>query len=319
MTTANLEMRDAFIAALFLHAKKDRDIVFLTNDYGAPSLDQFREELPEQFVNMGIAEQNIISVAAGMALGGKRVYVYSIASFITLRCLEQIKIDLCCMDLPVTIIGVGGAYGYSADGPTHHATEDIALMRAIAGMQIYCPADANSSERLVDLSLHSSHPMYVRLDKGKYPLLYDRDGDLSAGFSRLREGDDVCIVATGTMVHRAKEAAEELEKHDIRAGVVDTYRVKPFPQGLQLLLSKQKRIVSIEEHTLCGGLGSSIAETIGDNDMCIPLKRFGISDDQLYAYGLRDALHQERGIDRIGVVESILTWVRYGNSKGERR
>jgi len=193
------------------------------------------------------------------------------------------------------------------------------LMRAIAGMQIYCPADANSSERLVDLSLLSSHPMYVRLDKGKYPLLYDRGSDLSAGFSRLREGDDVCIVATGTMVHRAKEVAEELEKHDIQAGVIDTYRIKPFPQGLQLILSKQKRIVSIEEHTLCGGLGSSIAETIGDNDMCIPLKRFGISDNQLYAYGLRDALHQERGINRVSVLESILTWMRYGKSKGERK
>lgn len=309
MKIADLEMRDAFISTLFIHAKKDRDIVFLTNDYGAPSLDQFREELPEQFVNMGIAEQNMISVAAGMALGGKRVYVYSIASFITLRCLEQIKIDLCCMDLPVTIIGVGGAYGYSVDGPTHHATEDIAVMRSIANMQIYCPADASSSEKLVDLSFHSSHPIYVRLDKGKYPVLYGRDADLNTGFSRLRKGDDLCIVATGIMVHKANEIAEELESYDIQAGVIDIYRLKPFPQELQVILSKQKRIVSIEEHTLCGGLGSIIAEIMADNEIYVPLKRFGISDDQLYAYGLRDTLHQERGINMDSVVKSILAWV----------
>ena len=121
----NATMRDAFITRLYRKAKKNPDIIFCSTEFGAPSLDVFRRDLPKQFVNLGISEQNLISVAAGLTLGGKKVFVYTIASFITLRCYEQIKIDLCAMNLPVTIIGVGTCYSYAVDGPTHHATEDI--------------------------------------------------------------------------------------------------------------------------------------------------------------------------------------------------
>jgi len=307
MKMSSIDMRDAFIGELYGRARLDKNIIFMSNEYGAPSLDQFRDDLPGQFVNAAISEQNLISTAAGMAMGGKRVYVYSIASFITLRCLEQIKIDLCCMRVPVTIIGVGSCYAYSVDGPTHHATEDISLMRAMANMQIYSPADSNATASLVDVSLNSSDPMYIRLDKGKHPLLYEKNYDVSPGYSVFGDGEDICIVATGTMVHRAIEIGAELRKHSVGTRIIDMYRLKPVsPGNILQAIGRPKKVFTIEEHTIHGGLGSIIAEIMMDANLTIPFRRFAISDDLLYAYGERANLQRCRMLDVDSVVKSIL-------------
>ncbi|MGA1868168.1 MAG: transketolase family protein [bacterium] len=306
---SNIEFRDAFIDELFSLAQSDRNIIFISNEYGAPSLDRFREDLKDQFINAGISEQNLISVAAGLALSGKRVYVYSIASFITLRCYEQIKIDICSMCLPVTIIGVGTGYAYSVDGPTHHATEDISIMRALAHMHIYSPADSNSAARLVDISLQSSMPLYFRFDKGKYPLLYEKNKDLSAGFSVLHKGKDLSIIATGSMVHNAVEIASELEKYSIKTQVIDIFRLKPVnAHELIECVRPTKRIITIEEHTIHGGLGSIMAEILADAHICIPLQRFAIKDEGLYAYGIRENLLRECGLDKESIIQELLAW-----------
>ena len=210
MSENNVQMRDAFLSMLYQKAIENPDIILLTNDQGAISLDDFKEKLPNQFFNIGISEQNIISVAAGLVLTGKKVYVYSLLSFIVLRCYEQIKIDLCAMKLPVTIVGVGSGYSYSPDGPTHHATEDISIMRALPNMTIYSPSDSNIVPALVDITLKSKTPSYIRLDRQLLPLLYNKDHNLHEGFSILREGNDVTVISTGVMVHRALEVAEEL-------------------------------------------------------------------------------------------------------------
>ncbi len=311
MALSNIEMRDAFISALCPRAQADPNIIFLSNDFGAFSLDQFRREFPAQFINGGISEQNMISVAAGMALQNKRVFVYSIASFITLRCYEQIKLDLCAMNLPVTILGVGPCYAYGQDGPTHHATEDIAIMRALVNMNIYSPADAHAAEALVDIALDSTAPMYVRLDRGKWPLLYAKGASLSQGFTVHREGQDVCIVATGIMVHRALEVAEELAKYAIHASVIDVYRLKPMPP-LPLLeaIARSDRVVTLEEHTINGGLGSLIVELLADANVSRPVKRCAILDECLYAYGVREALQRERQLDKDSLVELIKKWIQ---------
>lgn len=310
MKTTNLQMRDAFIRELYSRAKVNPNILFISNEQGAISLDQFREDLPKQFINAGVSEQNIISVAAGLALGGKKVIVYSIASFITLRCYEQIKLDLSSMNLPVTILGVGSCYSYSADGPTHHATEDIAIMRALPNMQIYSPSDSNMAAGLVDISLCSSSPMYIRLDREKLPILYNQNDDFSSGFSILQEGDDVCILSMGIMVHRAIEVAKELSKNSIRAKVIDVYRLKPLNcDAINEAIRKTKKIITIEEHTINGGLGSIIAELLVDFDTRIPLKRLAIEDKLLYCYGARDNLHRERGLDKGSIVKLIMKWL----------
>ena len=303
------DMRDAFITRLDLRARDDRDIVFLSNDYGAPSLDRFRQERPKQFFNMAIAEQNMISVAAGMALQGKKVFVYSIASFLTLRCLEQIKIDICCMSLPVTLLGVGTAYAYSADGPTHHATEDMGVMRCLANLTIYSPPDAMAAGLLVDVALRQRGPLYLRFDKGRYPVVYP-DTLPEEGFAVVRRGQGgPCLVATGTMTSRTLEVANALAARGIDCTVVDVLRPKPLSPALAALLTGHDRVMTIEEHALTGGLGSAVAEYILDRGLTCRLRRAAITEDKLYAYGLRDTLHEERGLSAARLEATIADWM----------
>ena len=311
MSNKKVQMRDAFLSMLYQKAIEDSDIILLTNDQGAISLDEFKENLPNQYFNVGISEQNIISVAAGLVLSGKKVYVYSLLTFIFLRCYEQIKIDLCAMKLPVTIVGVGSGYSYSPDGPTHHATEDISIIRALPNMTIYSPSDSGIVSALVDITLKSQTPNYIRLDRQTLPLIYSEDDDFQAGFSILREGNDVSIISTGVMVHRALEVAEELNKNSIQAKVIDFYRLKPVEiTAVIKILKKANKIVVIEEHTINGGLGSIIAEILVDYSISIPLKRLAIVDNLLFDYGSRDDLHKGRGLDKISIVKAITNWYK---------
>ena len=306
MSKDYVQMRDAFLNMLYQKAIGNPDIILLTNDQGAISLDDFKEKLPNQFFNIGISEQNIISVAAGLVLSGKKVYVYSLLSFIVLRCYEQIKIDLCAMKLPVTIVGVGSGYSYSPDGPTHHATEDISIMRALPNMTIYSPSDSNIVPALVDITLKSKTPSYIRLDRQLLPLLDNKDHNLQEGFSILREGNDVTVISTGVMVHRALEVAEELHEQSIQAKVIDFYRLKPIDVvAVTKILKGASKIVVLEEQTINGGLGSIIAEILVDSNVFIPLKRLAILDNMIFDYGSRDTLHKARGLDRMSIVHEI--------------
>ena len=310
MKISDVQMRDAFIGELYKYAKKDSNIIYITNDQGAISLDKFRYDIPDQFINAGVSEQNIISTATGLSLGGKKVYVYSIASFITLRCFEQIKLDLCSMNIPVTIIGVGACYSYSADGPSHHATEDIALMRSLPNMEIYSPSDSNITKGLVDITLKSKNPIYIRLDREKLPILYNEKDDFSEGFKSVRNGNDLCIIATGIMVHKALDVAEELKKENIHTKVIDIYRLKPInSKRIVKEIDKIEKIVTIEEHTINGGLGSIISEIIADFNKKNDLKRIGIEDNYLYGYGSREKLHIDSGIDKDSIVKKIKEWL----------
>ena len=306
MSKNNVQMRDAFLSMLYQKAIENPDIILLTNDQGAISLDDFKEKLPNQFFNIGISEQNIISVAAGLVLTGKKVYVYSLLSFIYLRCYEQIKIDLCAMKLPVTIVGVGAGYSYSPDGPTHHATEDISIMRALPNMTIYSPSDSNIVPALVDITLKSKTPSYIRLDRQLLPLLDNKNHNLQVGFSILREGNDVTVISTGVMVHRALEVAEELHEQSIQAKVIDFYRLKPRDvAAVTKILKGASKIVVLEEQTINGWLGSIIAEILVDSNVFIPLKRLAILDDMIFDYGSRDTLHKARGLDKMSIVHEI--------------
>ncbi len=304
---ANMQMRDAFISELFEQAKHDRDIIFISNEYGAPSLDIFREELPEQFINAGISEQNIISVASGIALEGKKVFVYSIASFISLRCFEQIKLDMCVHNAPVTILAVGTGFAYSEDGPTHHATEDIGVMRTLASIEICSPADAKQSSRLVNICLTKQQPRYIRFDKGKFSILSETFCYSNDGYGILENADsEVLLLSTGFMTHRAVEVAQELKTHGVGTTIVDLWKLKPLNPDLVEVIDKVKYIFTIEEHTVNAGLGSMIAEFVLDNNCKVRLKRFAIKDDLLYDYGVRNKIHEKSGLDAGSIVRSII-------------
>lgn len=309
MEISKVDMRDAFISRLTEKARLDSAIVLLTNDYGAPSLDRFREELPGQFFNMGIAEQNMISVAAGMTMGGRKVFVYSIASFLTLRCLEQIKIDVCTMNLPVNMVGVGTAYAYSEDGPTHHATEDITVTRCLSNLSIYSPSDSYAAKLLVDEALRQDGPKYFRLDRGKYPI-HSKDTLPERGYTILRDGKDICLIGTGTTTHRAMEVAEVLAENGVDACVLNLIRIKPLSSFLATELKERCRVMTIEEHAMAGGIGSAIAELVVDNELPCRVKRAAIAESLLYAYGQRKTLHEQRGLCVKALGEAALNWLR---------
>lgn len=313
---SSTDMRDAFFGELHGVASRDRDLVVLSNDFGAPSLDRFRADLPQQFINAAISEQNMMSAAAGMAMAGKRVVVYSIATFATLRALEQVKIDICAMHQPVTILAVGTGYAYSTDGPTHHATEDIAVMRALKGMSILSPSEprmvADFARRIADVA----GPTYVRLDRGRMPVLdHPETGLPASGLRVFGDGRDVALIATGGMLHRALDVSRALAARGIAARVVDLVRLKPLDtDAIGEALRPVATVATVEEHSLHGGLGGIVAETLADLELLKPLKRFGIPDDLLYAYGERDALHAGRGLDVIALSRSLEDWLARGRS-----
>lgn len=302
-------MRDVFFDKLYEIAKKDRQVILLSDDFGAPSLDKFKKDFSSQYINIGIAEQNMVSTAAGLALGGKIVYMYAIAPFVTLRCYEQIKIDLCCMNLHVTALGVGAGFSYDTSGPTHHATEDIAIMRALPGMTILNPSDNVMAAACAEISYKNPGPKYIRFDREKLVTIYDKNTDFSDGVATLKTGKDLCIISTGMMVHKAFNVAHELSKHSINAGVVDLYRVKPINAELLLkFISQSKRVVTIEENLINGGIGSIVAEVLVDNDITLPLKRFAVPDKYCFKYDSREHIHKLYSLDVNSIVKKILRW-----------
>jgi transketolase len=305
------DMRDAFIGRLYEIVADNPSIVMLSNDFGAPSLDRFRRDFPCQFINAAISEQNMASMAAGLALEGKKPILYSIATFITLRCLEQIKIDICAMKLPVTILAVGTGYAYSVDGPTHHATEDLSLMRAMAGMTVLSPSEPAVAAALASLVPDTEGPVYLRLDRGRMPILgIPEEAFLRRGFRVLQEGTSLALIATGGMVHRAIEVADALAQKGIEVKIIDLLRLKPLNlPALSQELGQVTAVVTLEEHTLHGGLGGLIAEALADEEILLPLKRCGIADSQLYDYGERQRLHQERGLDVGSLTIEIEQWL----------
>ena len=299
--------RDAFWDRVYEIALANRDVVVVSADMGAPSLDKFRAHLSGQYVDVGIAEQQAIAVAAGLALEGKKVFAYAIAPFITLRCYEQIRLELAAMNIPVTLVGVGAGMSYDDSGPTHHTVEDISVLRILPNMRINSVSDSVMAAAFAELSCRFEFPNYVRLDRKRLPTIYREDQDFTPGLATLVMGDSY-ILATGNMVHRALDVSDELRKHGMKAGVVDIYTL-PVNKGLFLNTVKEaKALFTLEEHTLPGGFGSAICEVLSDNHRPIPLKRFGLNltTGYCYRYGGRERLQALYGLGKEDIINSIL-------------
>lgn len=310
-------MRDAFSEILYDIAKKDKRVMLVTSDTGAICHDKFRAELPNQYLNIGIAEQNMIGVAAGLALAGKLVYAYALVPFATMRCYEQIRVDLCCMALPVTVVGVGAGFDYSTLGPTHHGTEDIALMRTLPGMTIFSPSDSIMVDKIARMSYELPGPKYIRLDRTGTPLIYQgRNEDFTRGIAVLRRGAELCIIATGRMVYNALRVTDELAKHGIGATVIDLYRIKPLAEKLLLkTIDKFDFVVTMEEHFVSGGIGTIINELLVRKGKRCLVKNFGIPDKFCRQYdGKREYLQGLMGLD-VKSVSSVLIKMINENDK----
>ena len=261
--------RQAICETLMAHAKTDKDIVALCSDSrGSASLTPFFEAFPDQSVEVGIAEQDLVGISAGLAACGKKPWCASPASFVSTRSYEQCKVDVAYSNTNVKIIGISGGVSYGALGMSHHSAQDIAAMSAIPNMRVYLPSDRHQTVKLVEALLSDTKGAYIRTGRNPVEDIYSED-DCPFEMDKatvIREGEDILLVACGEMVRPAKEAAELLEKEGIKATVLDMYCVKPLDKDAIIkYASKAKAVLSIEEHSPFGGLGSMVAQVVGEN------------------------------------------------------
>ncbi len=301
------EFRDTVFSAVHEIARADRSVVVLTNDMGALGIDKIREELPIQVVNVGISEQNMMSMAGGLALAGKSVFVYGIVAHITARCFEQIKLDICLPGLPVTLLGVGAGLCYGVDGPTHHGVEDIAIMRALGGLQIFNPADGPCADSSVRAAYASRLPAYVRMDKEMLPELYSAgEMNFADGLGMPHKGDDAAIVSTGVLSWAARDAARQLAQKGINVRVIDVFRLKPVNQELlAVLLDDIPVIVVAEENVNNGGLGSIVAEVLALNRIGAQLSKFNLGNNFLLGSASRDWAAKAFGLNANSIAATL--------------
>ncbi len=305
-------MRDAFFSSLYEIAARDKQVILLAGDMGAPVLDKFRRDMPGQFINVGIAEENMIGIAAGLTTGGKVVYVYSVIPFTVMRCFEQIRVDVCWNNLPVKVVGIGAGMSYFSLGPTHHAIEDIALMRSLPRMVILNPSDDTAASAFARLSYKLQEPVYIRLDRTGEPLVYtNHEDNFEDGLSILKTGRDLCLVATGRMLLTAKQVAQELSNRSIEVGIIDLYRIKPLNTELLLkAIGNATSIATLEENSIIAGIGSAVSEVLAESGQVFQFKRLGLPDKFCRQYGTREHLLALNNLDTEGVVDTLLKWMR---------
>ena len=307
------DIRDAFFDGIYEIGKADKNMIFLTDDMDAFGLKKFVRDFPNQFFNVGVAEQNQINVATGLTLCGKKVFVFGICSFMTMRCFEQIKFNICGMNLPVVVIGIGAGFSFDSDGPALHGTQDIAVMRSLPEITIYNPPDAMSASVVARLAHEKNGPSYIRLDKGVYPVIYENGRDLQNGFKVIRPVQAVNIISTGYMTSVAIRLVEELERQGVNVGLLDLMRLKPVDPLFYKTIENTESLITIEENSLVGGLGSIVSELLSDNNSAIKLKRIGSQDKQFLVYGTRSWLHSLNGLTLPDLQKTVLSWLEKTN------
>ena len=304
-------MRDALMKSLFMLAEKDSNLMLLTGDLGYGVFEEFEKKHPRQYLNVGVAEQNMMGVAAGLALEGKIVFTYSIGNFPTLRCLEQIRNDACYHELNINIIATGGGFSYGGLGMSHHATEDLAIMRALPGVTVVSPCTEREAElATVELSLRKGVG-YLRIDKTKAELESDSD-DFKIGRARtLVKGTDYTIFVTGGIAEEAVKASKILEESKISLNVVSIHTLKPLDaRFIQNEIKSKKGIIVIEEGVLIGGLGSSICELCVDSGITINnFKRLGIDDHYSSEVGSQEFLRDKYKLNSRAIVKEVLKFI----------
>ena len=301
-------MRNAFVSELEKIAAINEKLVLLTGDLGFTLFENFQKNFPERFFNIGVAESNMMGIASGLGLSGFISVVYSIATFASMRGYEQIRDDIAYHKSNVKIVGAGAGLSYGHAGFTHHALEDIALMRVIPPLTVVCPADPFAAKILLREILKYPRPVYFRLGKKGEPALYENSQKFTIGKGIiLKEVKDIAIIATGNMVFTALSTAKLLEKKDINSTVVDMHTVKPIDKDLIIDLSKKvKLIVTIEEHFITGGLGSAVAEVLAEGEKKVRFKRIGIEDKFIDRIGSQEYLRLISKLDPESIAKTIL-------------
>lgn len=293
-------MRTEAIDVLTEYARSHPDVMLLTADLGYSVLERFADALPGQYANVGVCEQAMVGIAAGLALSGRRVVLYSIANFPTLRCLEQLRNDVCHHNLPVTVIAVGGGLAYGAQGYTHHGIEDLGIMAMLPHMAVACPADPHEAMALLPQLLDRAGPAYLRLGRSGEPILHDASTEITLGRAAwLRRGTDIALLGTGPILGRAIRAADALATRGISASVVSFPSFSPLDiDAVGEAASGHRAILTIEEHLIDGGFGSRVAEALLMSGRAPRFGKFGVTDALRGKIGSQSWL-----LDRLGAVE----------------
>ena len=306
-------MRKTLVKTIFSLLEKDPGVVLVTADLGYSVFEPIIDKKLGNFVNVGIAEANMIGVCAGLALCGKRPIAYSITPFITIRDLEQVRVDVCYHNLPVILVGAGAGLCYGSLGPTHHGTEDLALMRAMPNIAVLAPCDPHELEALLLQAYSRAGPAYIRIGRATEPEVYTGDKKpeiaLGKGVVVKEYGKDFALIACGNMVHTGMQALEALKKRGKKGTLVSMHTIKPLDSQLVARLASGMPLVTLEEHTIIGGLGSAVSECLTDSGKCQKLLRIALPDSFQKKVGTHDFLRKASGIDPESVQRRIIEFL----------
>lgn len=307
-------MRNAYLNTLYNLAAKDENVVSMVSDNGLIVYDDFRKSFPKQYFNFGISEGNMVTAAAGMASCGKIPFIYTIGAFLSYRSFEFIRLDVCLQNLNVKIVGIGAGVAYSTLGPTHHTTEDIAVLRALPNLTIFSPATPIEAKRIVEASYKINGPVYIRLGTNNEPEIYDEDYKFEIGKGvKIKEGKDITLVSTGAITYTALKVANLLEKNNVSARVINIHTIKPFDSDIiEKSARDTKMIITIEEHNIIGGLGSAVSEVIAEKGLGIKLGRIGLNDKFAQGYGKPEEVRIMNGLGEKEIYNKILEFIKMG-------
>lgn len=304
-------MRTAVIEKVYELMKADKNIYFLTGDLGYSVVEKIEKDFPSRFLNVGVAEQNLMGIAAGLALSGKKVAVYSIIPFATMRCFEQIRDDICYHNLNVKILGVGSGLSYGFLGSTHFALEDIGIMRCLPRMTIVSPVDSLEASLAIEQVFDYYGPIYVRIGKKNEPIILKKPHKFKIGKGVvLRKGNDIVIFSTGSLLKNVLEAAEKLEKdNQLAPMVINIHTLKPIDAKLILNSSRGKKLaVTVEEHNVIGALGSAVSEVLSRDYRLMPKVLFiGINDQFINYVGSQNHLRDKLGLSPATIANKIVS------------
>ena len=305
-------MRKAFNEELLKAARQDKRIHMILADIGYGEIEPFANEFPERFINCGVAEQNMTGVACGVALAGNIAITYSIANFPTLRCLEQVRNDVCYHNANVKIVIIGGGMAYGPLGVSHHSTEDLAIMRALPNLKVIAPCDIYEARSAVHAMLAYDGPVYYRCGYKGEKNLHTGPVNFEIGKAlKLREGKDAAIIFTGTIGINALRAADELEKQGYSIKLISMHTVKPIDVAAVLDAAETGCVVTLEEHNICGGMGGAVAEALMDNGAGnIRFKRMALPDVNVCKIGSEEWLRDQYGLGVADIVSTVKSLVK---------
>lgn len=300
-------MRTAYLDTLYELASQDKRVYALISDNGAIVYDKYRQDLGEQYLNIGISEANMLGMSAGMANCGKIPFAYTIGAFLAYRSLEFIRNDICLQNQNVKIVGTGAGEVYSVLGPTHHSTEDLGGLRSLPNLVILSPASPLEVKKATKAAYEYDGPVYLRLGTNKEPEIYDSDYEFQIGKGiELKSGKDITLISTGSIVKDVIEVATDLEKKGICARVINIHTIKPIDEKIvRKAIDETGKIITVEDHNVIGGLGSAVAEVIADYGRNLKFKRIGLNNFS-QGYGSYQQIKENNGIGKKQIENTIL-------------